>query len=98
MRIKPIILASNPRSIIMPATGLYQTGKTKIDFDNKAKNDISMPTNRLRRLNLASFSNALPHNWLAGSMAESQDLVWVPLYATTAATRAEIIILKWESF
>jgi hypothetical protein len=65
MRIKPKILASNPPSIAMPATGLYQREKREIDFDNKAIECILLTGRRLRRSKLASFCERLPHNRLA---------------------------------
>ena len=55
MRIKPKILASDPPSIIMPATVLYQSGKSKMDFDNKPKYCNLLINRQLRRLCLASF-------------------------------------------
>jgi hypothetical protein len=64
MRIKPKILASNPPSILMPATGLYQREKRKIDFDNKAKTCISLANRRLHPLNLASSFNSIAPNRL----------------------------------
>jgi hypothetical protein len=66
MRIKPKILVSNPRPIVMPATGLYQREKRKIDFDNKPKTCISLPIKRLCLLSLASLFIPLARNMLAG--------------------------------
>jgi len=62
MRIKPKISGSNPRYITMPATGLHQRAKQNLNFENKAKNNISLPDNCLQRSNLASFFNPLPPN------------------------------------
>jgi hypothetical protein len=73
MRIKPKISASNPPAITMPATDLYHVGKPKIDFDNKAIIDISMPSNRLHRLNMASFFIMMAHNRLAGLLSQRGD-------------------------
>ena len=55
MRNKPKILGSNPRYITMPANGLYQREKRKIDFENKAKYYILLSALPLHRSNLASF-------------------------------------------
>jgi hypothetical protein len=70
MRIKPKILASNPRSISMPATGLHQREKRGMNIYNEAKYDIMLPVLRLRCIILASFYTMMRHNRL-GRLAET---------------------------
>jgi hypothetical protein len=49
------MMLSKPPAIIMPIIDLYRSRKSKMSFENKAKNDILLVNKRLSRFLLASL-------------------------------------------